>query len=201
MAVFPQIQGLGYAQLTTITTAVGLANGYSTVATVAVGNSGGTNYSVGDIVSLGGTGQPALVYVVGVTAGGVVSAVSLYGNWGSNPVSGLYVTGATPGTSNVATSNSAVANSAATGLTLNVTYTANAVPLNCQRALIQAQAQSAVWRDDGVAPTAAVGMVVTSGSAYVYEGNPSNLKVIQGTTGCVLDVYFQGFVGNVVIGH
>jgi hypothetical protein len=50
------------------------ANG---VLTVAVGTTGGSNYVVGDLVTLGSTGVSAQAYVTGVTAGGVVTSLQL----------------------------------------------------------------------------------------------------------------------------
>lgn len=202
MALQPYTPSLGYAQTTGLTAAVSLAHGYSTLATVAVGNSGGTGYSIGDAVTIGGTGTQAIVYVVGVAAG-VVTGVSLYYS-SANPVSGMYVTGSTPGTTNVTTSNVVVNNAAAAGLTLNLTYTANGVPLGCQAALIQASslgAEALVWRDDGVAPTATVGMLINNGDSILYQGNPANVLIIQQTSGAVANVIFLGLVGNVQIGR
>ena len=203
MALQPYQTSLGYCQLssTTLASAVGLANGYSTLATVAVGNSGGTNYAIGDAVTIGGTGTQAIIYVTNVSAGGVVTGVSLYYS-SANPVSGMYVTGATPGTTNVTTSNVVVANAAATGLTLNCTYTASGVPLGVQGAILQALTQNVVFRDDGVAPTATTGMVVETGAlSWDYYGSAANVSVIRATTGAVLNVYFYSVVGNAQIGR
>jgi hypothetical protein len=193
MPIYPASKTFGYNQLTSISAAVGLANGTSQVSAVAVGNSGGTGYAVGDRVSLnGGTGLSPLIYVTAVSAG-VVTAVAL-AYFANESQPGLYPSGSTPGTSNVATT--AVSGSGS-GLTLNVTYgVTNTVPASAKQALIQASTlggQALVWRDDGVAPTSTVGMVINSGDSILYQGTLSQFQVIQQAAGAIANIIFMGF--------
>ena len=47
---------------------------------------------------------------------------------------------------------------------------------------------AARWRDDGVAPTASVGMVLNAGAELDYAGDPANLQFIQAAAGAQLEV-------------
>ena len=51
-------------------------------------------------------------------------------------------------------------------------------------AIIQAAAQAVRWRDDGVAPTATVGMVLAAGAELRYDGR----SFIESTGGAQLNV-------------
>lgn len=57
-------------------------------------------------------------------------------------------------------------------------------------AIIQAAAQAVRWRDDGVAPTASVGMVLASGGELRYDGNLSAIRFIESTAGAQLNVSY-----------
>jgi hypothetical protein len=58
-------------------------------------------------------------------------------------------------------------------------------------AIIQNSGTVAVrWRDDGVAPTATVGMVLNAGSELDYAGDPANIQFIQTAAGGQLEVSF-----------
>lgn len=47
------------------------------------------------------------------------------------------------------------------------------------------------WRDDGVAPTATVGMKIVTNQGWVYGGDASLIRLIaSGNT--VLNIYFEG---------
>ena len=77
---------------------------------------------------------------------------------------------------------------AATKLTLpaflagfNVTYV-----------VIQAEATSVRWRDDGVAPTTTVGMILPAGGELDYTGDPSSIQFIQTAAGAILNVSYYG---------
>lgn len=70
---------------------------------------------------------------------------------------------------------------AATGLTL---------PDRTVLTLIQAEAQSIRWRDDGTNPTASVGMILEAGQTLVYNGEPSRIKLIQMVAGAIANVTF-----------
>ncbi len=60
--------------------------------------------------------------------------------------------------------------SAAVGLT---------VPAKTKLVLIQAETKDVRWRDDGTNPTASVGMVLSAGSAFSYNGDASAIKFIE----------------------
>lgn len=57
--------------------------------------------------------------------------------------------------------------------------TALTVPAGSDYAIIQALTQNIRWRDDGVDPTASVGMQLTAGLDFLYSGDLSALRVIQ----------------------
>jgi hypothetical protein len=76
--------------------------------------------------------------------------------------------------------------SAAVGLTL-VGVAANGV-----RALITATDQDVRWRDDGVNPTALVGMPLAAGSTLPYEGSLSAIRFIESAAGAKLNVTIYG---------
>lgn len=71
--------------------------------------------------------------------------------------------------------------SAATGLT---------VPTGANYALIQAEAQSIRWRDDGTNPTASVGMIITANQYIEYTGNLATFKAIEVTGGAIVNVSY-----------
>ena len=58
--------------------------------------------------------------------------------------------------------------------------------------VIQAEAQAVRWRDDGIAPTAAVGMQIAAGGELDYTGDPSTIQFIQAVGGAILNVSFYG---------
>ena len=58
------------------------------------------------------------------------------------------------------------------------------VPALAKRAYISAEAQAIRWRDDGVAPTAAVGNLIPVGiTPFLYEGNLSAFQFDRLTQG------------------
>lgn len=57
-------------------------------------------------------------------------------------------------------------------------------------AVIQAEAQAVRWRDDGVDPTASVGMVLAAGASMNYDGNLNAIRFIQVTAGAILNVSY-----------
>lgn len=71
--------------------------------------------------------------------------------------------------------------SAATGLT---------VPDGTVLAIIQSEAQSVRWRDDGTNPTASVGMLLETGNSIVYNGGFAALKLIQTAASAKLNVSY-----------
>ena len=68
--------------------------------------------------------------------------------------------------------------------------TALAVPPLAARALIQTEGQNVRWRDDGTAPTATTGMLLTSGSTLIYTGELSKLRFIEVAASAKLNVAF-----------
>jgi hypothetical protein len=71
--------------------------------------------------------------------------------------------------------------SAATGLT---------VPQGATRALIAPLSQDIRWRDDGVNPTASVGMPVTAGTYLSYDGDLQNIKFIETSASAEINVTY-----------
>jgi hypothetical protein len=65
------------------------------------------------------------------------------------------------------------------------------VPNDTIMVLIQAEAQGLRWRDDGVAPTASVGMILAAGQTFQYTcPNLTLIQFIQQTSGAILNVSF-----------
>jgi hypothetical protein len=71
--------------------------------------------------------------------------------------------------------------SAAVGLT---------VPQGATRALIAPLSKDIRWRDDGVAPTASVGMPVTAGTYLSYDGDLQNIKFIETSASAEINVTY-----------
>lgn len=57
-------------------------------------------------------------------------------------------------------------------------------------ALITAEAQNIRWRDDGVAPTGSVGMLLTAGDTLQYDGDLSRIRFIEQVGGGILNVSY-----------
>lgn len=74
------------------------------------------------------------------------------------------------------------------------TATALTVPAKSRFVLLQCEGANVRFRDDGTAPTATVGMLLTAGAApWLYEGdNLSALKLIQVAAGATLNAAFYG---------
>lgn len=70
---------------------------------------------------------------------------------------------------------------AATGLT---------VPAGATLAVIAPLTQSVRWRDDGVNPTASIGMPIAAGAYFSYDGNLKAIKFIQMTASAELNVAY-----------
>lgn len=64
------------------------------------------------------------------------------------------------------------------------------IPKGATAAYIEAEAQAIRYRDDGVAPTASVGMPVVVSLPFFYSGTLSALQVISSTSGAKLNVLF-----------
>lgn len=63
-------------------------------------------------------------------------------------------------------------------------------PAGSRIAVIQAEAQSIRYRDDGIAPTATVGMLLNVGEAIEYDGNLAAWHGIAATAGAILNVSY-----------
>jgi hypothetical protein len=68
--------------------------------------------------------------------------------------------------------------------------TALTVPATATYAIIQAEAQAIRWRDDGVAPTAAIGMTIAAGGELRYDGNLSAIRFIEAVALSKLNVSY-----------
>lgn len=70
------------------------------------------------------------------------------------------------------------------------------VPDGADFALIRPTAQAVMWRDDGTAPTATVGMpLLVADSPLEYSGNLSAIKFIESTSGAKLNVSYYRLAG------
>ena len=68
--------------------------------------------------------------------------------------------------------------------------TALTVPTGATMALIVAETQAVRWRDDGVAPTATVGMPLSVGFSLSYDGDLKAIRFIQQTASAVLNISY-----------
>lgn len=79
--------------------------------------------------------------------------------------------------------------SSAVGLTVP-TLTPNGSNTKANFALIIAETQNVRWRDDGVAPTASVGMLLVAGVPLQYDGDLSKIKFIEATASAKLNISY-----------
>jgi hypothetical protein len=76
-------------------------------------------------------------------------------------------------------------------IALSATPTTGIVlPDNACRALIQPEAQAIRWRDDGTAPTAAIGLMIPVGIVLEYEGDLALFKMIEMVAGAKVNVSY-----------
>ncbi|MES2367615.1 MAG: hypothetical protein V4563_17195 [Pseudomonadota bacterium] len=70
--------------------------------------------------------------------------------------------------------------------------TALVIPPDATMAVISVEVQAARWRDDGVAPSAAIGMPLAVGSEFVVTGAAelAALRFIGQVAGCLLNASF-----------
>lgn len=66
------------------------------------------------------------------------------------------------------------------------------IPNGTTKLLIQCAAQAIRWRDDGTAPTAAVGYPLAVGVDFVFTGNFANLRLIAQSAGAVVNLVAYG---------
>ena len=57
-------------------------------------------------------------------------------------------------------------------------------------AIITPESQAVRWRDDGVAPTASVGMPLAAGVTLQYDGDLSQIKFIEQVGGAKLNISY-----------
>jgi hypothetical protein len=57
-------------------------------------------------------------------------------------------------------------------------------------ALITPETQAVRWRDDGIAPTAAVGMPLAVGVTLQYDGDLTNIKFIEQTASAKINISY-----------
>lgn len=74
-----------------------------------------------------------------------------------------------------------------TGLTAAKALT---VPTGARIAVLHAEAQAIRWRDDGSNPTAGIGMRLTVGQHFVFDGNLATIKFIEETATAKLNVSY-----------
>ena len=78
-------------------------------------------------------------------------------------------------------------------LTNITSATSLAVPVGASLAIIQAEDQDARWRDDGVDPTASVGMLIKVGEdPKRLVTNLNAVRLINATAGTIVNVQYYG---------
>jgi len=79
--------------------------------------------------------------------------------------------------------------SSATGLTVPA-KDVNGLSCKPSLAMITPETQAVRWRDDGVAPTASVGMPLAAGVTLQYDGDLANIQFIEQTAGAKLNITY-----------
>jgi hypothetical protein len=64
------------------------------------------------------------------------------------------------------------------------------VPRDATRALIAPLTQTVRWRDDGVAPTASVGMPAAAGTYLSYDGDLNRIRFIEVSASAELNITY-----------
>ena len=72
----------------------------------------------------------------------------------------------------------------------NVGFSGLTIPDGTTMAMIQPETQNIRWRDDGIAPTAAVGMIVVANDIIYYSGPMSAFRMIQVAASAKVNVTF-----------
>ena len=73
----------------------------------------------------------------------------------------------------------------ATGTSVGLT-----VPNGANFAMIVGEAQALRWRDDGIAPTTTVGMPLSVGVDFSYDGDLNRIRFIAVTAGAIINVSY-----------
>lgn len=79
--------------------------------------------------------------------------------------------------------------SSATGLTVPQ-IDMNGMAGTPRIAIITPESQGVRWRDDGVTPTASVGMPLSAGVTLQYDGDLSQIKFIEQVSGAKLNITY-----------
>lgn len=66
------------------------------------------------------------------------------------------------------------------------------IPAGTVYFIMQTEAQAVRWRDDGVAPTAAIGYPLAVGVELVYTGQIDAFRIIQIAASAVVNVCYYG---------
>ena len=64
------------------------------------------------------------------------------------------------------------------------------VPRGATRALIAPLTQTVRWRDDGVAPTASVGMPAAAGTYLSYDGDLNRIRFFEASASAELNITY-----------
>ena len=75
-------------------------------------------------------------------------------------------------------------------ITPGAVSTALTVPAGARIAVIHVEVAVMRWRDDGTAPTAAIGMRLAAGGELVYDGELTELRLIQEAAGAIANVSY-----------
>ena len=75
-------------------------------------------------------------------------------------------------------------------ITTLTSSTALTVPRGATRAIIAPLTQTVRWRDDGTAPTAAVGMPVAAGTYLSYDGDLALIRFIEATASAEINISY-----------
>ena len=73
-----------------------------------------------------------------------------------------------------------------------VASTALTVPAGTVYCIIQTEAQAIRWRDDGVAPTAAIGYPLAVGAELAYSGQMDAFRLIQIAATATINIVYYG---------
>ena len=73
----------------------------------------------------------------------------------------------------------------ATGTAVGLT-----VPSGANFAMIVGEAQALRWRDDGVDPTTTVGMPLSVGVDFSYDGDLNRIKFIAAVAGAIINISY-----------
>lgn len=63
-------------------------------------------------------------------------------------------------------------------------------PAAATYALLIPESQAIRWRDDGTDPTAAIGMPISAGQSFVYDGDVTKIRVVSQTGTASLNIAY-----------